>query len=105
MKDVKQLEGVNYMYTRARKRQLQQEYHQSVLTEHAAVYNHTLDWEGVKLPAKNSDLVKGGIREAICMMKAGSHPINHDAGYHDLPNVYSKLLQSSTSPGGGFPKH
>ena len=103
MKDVKQLEGVNY--TRARKRQSQTEYHQSVLTDHAAVYNHTIYWEGVKLPAKDLDWMKRGIREAICIMKAGSHTINHSEGCHHLHDVYSKLMQSAAPPGGGFQKH
>ena len=52
MNYVKQLEGVNY--TRAKKRESQTEHHQSVLTDHAAVCNHTIDWEGVKLPSKDS---------------------------------------------------
>ena len=41
MKDIKELEGVNY--TRVRKRQSQREYHQSALRDHAAVCNHTID--------------------------------------------------------------
>ena len=62
MKDLKQLEGVNYI--RAKKRESQTEHHQSELTEHAAVCNHAMDCEGVKLPAKESHWNKGGIREA-----------------------------------------
>ena len=65
MMDVKQLEGVNY--TRAKKRESQTKHHQSLLTDHTAVCNHTIDWEGVKIPAKDSDCVKRDtcIREAI----------------------------------------
>ena len=103
IKDVKQLEGVNYTRA-ARERQSQTQYHQSALTDYAAVCNHIIDWDGVKLPAKDSDWVKRGIREAICIMTAGSHAINHE-GCHHLPGVYSKLLQSTTTPGGGFQKH
>ena len=55
MKDVKQL-GINY--TRAKKRVLQTEHHQSALTDHAAVCKHTIHSEGVKLPAKDSDWSK-----------------------------------------------
>ena len=40
MKDVKQLKGVNY--TRSKKRESQTEHHQSVLTDHVAVCNHSL---------------------------------------------------------------
>ena len=56
MKDVKQLEGVNY--TRAKNRESQTEHHQSALTDHVAVCNHAIDWEGVKIPVKDSEKVE-----------------------------------------------
>ena len=37
------------------------------------------------------DWIKRGIREAICIRKAGSHTISHDEGHPHLPNVYSKF--------------
>ena len=49
MKDEKQLEGQSY--TRAKMRQSQTEIHLSALTNHAG-QNHTIDWEGVRLPSK-----------------------------------------------------
>ena len=76
LKDSKQLEGVNY--TRAKKRELQTE--QSALTDDVAVCKHTIDWEGLKLPAKDPDWTKRGIREAICIRKAGPHAINRVRG-------------------------
>ena len=82
MKDGKQLERVNY--TRAKKRESQTEHHQSVLTDHVVGCNHTctIDCEGVKLPAKDADWTNKGIREAICIGKAGPHTINCDDGRH-----------------------
>ena len=70
----------------------QTEYHLSALTDRAAVYNHNIDWEGVKLRAKDSDSVKRGIREGICIIKAGPRTINHVEGCHHLPDMYDKLL-------------
>ena len=67
MKNAKQREGVNY--TTVKKRESQTDHHQSALIDHAAVCNHTIDWEGVKLPAKDMDWTKRGIREAICIRK------------------------------------
>ena len=61
------------------------------MTDHEAVGNHTIVWEGVKLPAQDPDWTKRGIREAICIRKAGPHAINRDEGCHHLPDVYSKL--------------
>ena len=88
MKDVKKTGMV-------KKRELQTEYYQSALTDHVAVCNQTIDWEGVKIPVKDSDWNKSSIRETICIRKAESHVINHDEGHYHLPDVYSKLLQSA----------
>ena len=101
-KDAKQLERVNY--TRAKKRESQTEHHQSSLTDHVAVYNHTINWEGVKLPAKDPHW-KRGIREAICIRKAGHMPSITMRGATISPDVYFKLLQPAAPPGGGCQKH
>ena len=103
MKDAKQLEGVNY--TRAKKRELQTEHHQSAVTDHVAVCNHTINWKGVKLSVTDPDWTKRGIRKAICIRKAWPHTINRDEGCHYLPDVYSKLLQPAGPPGGGWQKY
>ena len=68
MKDMKQLEGKSY--TRARKRQSQTEIHQSARTDHAGQKNYTIDWEGVRLTAKDTNYKKRGIREAIHKARA-----------------------------------
>ena len=99
MKDVKQLEA------RAKKRESKTEHHQCALTDYVAVCNHTIDWEGVQIPSKDSGWIKRGIREAICTRKAGSHTVNHYEGRNHLHDVYSKLVQSAAPPGGGSQKH
>ena len=100
MKDAKQLEGVSF--TRAKIRESQTEYHQSALTDHVAVCNHTIDWEGVKLPAKDKKrYLRGHLYQ-----KAGPHATNSDKACHHLPDVYSKLLlPATTPPGDGDQKH
>ena len=52
-KDLKQLEGLKY--TRARRKESLTEIHQLALTDHVASKNHTIDGEGVTLPAKEPD--------------------------------------------------
>ena len=49
-KDLKQLEGVTY--TRARRKESLTEIHKSTLMDHVVSKNHTIDREGVRLPAK-----------------------------------------------------
>ena len=68
------------------------EIYQSVLTDHIASKNHMIDWEGVRLPAKEPDWKKRGVKEAIFIRKAGTRAINQDRGRHLLPKVFSKLL-------------
>ena len=56
------------------------EIHQSALTNHVASKNHMIDWEGVRLLAKEPDWKKRGVKEAIFIRKAGTHAINRDGG-------------------------
>ena len=85
-KDVKQLEEVKY--SRARRKESLTEIHQSALTDHVVSKNHTIDWEGVRLPAKEPDWKKRGVKEAIFITKAGMLMINHDGGCHHLTEVF-----------------
>ena len=66
---MKQLEGVKY--TRARRKESLTEIHQSALTDHVACKNHIIDWEGMRLLAKEPDWKKRGGKEAIFIRKAG----------------------------------
>ena len=58
---------------------------------HIASKNHTINWEGVRLPAKELDWKKRGVKEAIFIRKAGVCAINRDRGHHILPEVFLKL--------------
>ena len=71
MKDAKQLEGVSF--TRVKKGESQTEHHQSALTDHVAVCNNMINWEGVKLPAKDQDWTKRGIRERLFVSEKQGH--------------------------------
>ena len=44
---MEQLEGIKY--TRARRKESLMEIHKSVLPDHVASKNHTIDWDGVRL--------------------------------------------------------
>ena len=68
------------------------EIHQSALMDHVASNNHMIDWEGARLPTKEPDWKKRGVKESIFIRKAGMHAINLDRGCHLLPEVFSKLL-------------
>ena len=62
----------------ARKKESVTEIHQSALMDHVASKNHTIDWEGVRLPEKEPDCKKRGVKEAIFIRKAGTRTINWD---------------------------
>ena len=92
-KDVEQVTGLKY--TRAQKKTSMLEQHQSALTDHTAQEDHVIDWEGVKLTAKDPDWTTRGIKEAIAIKKRGPNAINRDRGRHQLPDVYSGLLSAA----------
>ena len=65
--------------------------------DHVASKNHIIDWEGVRLLAKEPDWKKRGVKkEAFFIMKAGTCTINWDGGRHLLTEVFLKLLCRET---------
>ena len=99
IKDGKELDGQKY--TRARKKDAVTEMHKSALTDHAAQCNYTIDWDGVKLPAKDPNHDSRGIREAIEIRKAGRTSMNRDSGRHILSEGYTRFLLPAAPPTGG----
>ena len=70
MKGMKQLGDI----TPVPRKESQTEHHQSARTDDAAVCNHSIDWEGVKLPSKDSDWSKRGIRRPSALGRQGHTP-------------------------------
>ena len=60
------------------------ELHLSAITDHVAKENHTIDWEGVKFPARDTDWTARAVKEAVEIRKRAAH--------HQLPSLYSKLI-------------
>ena len=73
-------------FTRARRKESVAEYHPSALTD------HTITWEGIKLPVSESHWKIRGFKEAVQIRKAGPLAMNQDGGHHQLPDVYTCLL-------------
>ena len=94
-RDVKTLEKKKY--TRSKKKDSLTELHPSAITDHLAKENHTIDWECVKFPARDTDCTARGVKEAVKIRKAGAHAMNRDGGCHQLPSLYSKLLAKKMS--------
>ena len=75
-----------------REERSQEEYHPSALMDHVVQSNHTIDWEGVKLPMSESHWKIRGVKEAVQICNMGPHTINQNGGHHQLPDVYTGLL-------------
>ena len=95
-RDVKTLEEKKY--TRSRKKDSLMELHPSVITDHVAKENHTIDWEGVRFVTRDSDWTTRGVKEAVEIRKTGANAINRNGGHNQLPLLHSKLLVKKTSP-------
>ena len=83
-------------FTRSRKKESVMEIHKSAITDHAASENHTIDWDNVTLPVKESDWTGRGIMEAIVIRKEEERSMNRDGGRHQLPEVFQSLLSRAT---------
>ena len=63
-----------------------------MLSNHMGQTKHTIDWEGVRLPAKELNQKKRCVREAIASQKAGTDMIIQDSRGDLLLKIYTKLL-------------
>ena len=88
--DIKTLE--KNKYTRSRKKDSLMELHPSAITDHVAKENHTIDWEGVKFPDRDTDLTDTWVKEAVETRKTGAHTMNRDVGttnfHHCTPSSW-----------------
>jgi len=73
--------------------------HTSALTDHAAATSHVIDWTNIDIKAKEDNLMKRIIKEAICIRKTKNN-MNRDAGRHTLSHVYDSLLARRPRGGG-----
>ena len=69
----------------------------SAITDHAAEENHTIDWEGLKFPARDTDWTVRVVKEAVEVRKTRAQSMNREEGCHQLPTLYSKLLVKKTN--------
>ena len=65
-RDVRSFEEVKF--TQARNDSVS-EMHPLAITDHIARNNHTIDWEGVKFPSRDSDTTRRGTWEVIAMYR------------------------------------
>jgi uncharacterized protein YjbK len=85
-------------YTRSQRKVSEKEYNKSAITDHTTQENHVIDWNNIKIVAKESDLRTRQIKEAIWIRKEKS-PMNRDEGAYKLSHTYDTLL--TTLPPGG----
>jgi hypothetical protein len=95
-KDVESKEDVRY--TRSQRKVSEKEYNKSAITDHTTQENHVIDWNNIKIVAKESELRTRQIKEAIWIRKEKS-PMNRDEGAYKLSHTYDTLL--TTLPPGG----
>ena len=89
MNDVKQ--HGKKQFTRAARRESEAEYNKSAITDHVNQHNHVINWNDVKILAREQDRHKRWIREAIEIHKKGN-TMNRDGGNYQLPAIYHSLI-------------
>ena len=85
IKDIEPIEGIKYTSTKQKESLIK--IHQSALTDHVASKKHTIEWDDVRLPAKD-DWKKRGLKEAIFIRKSSMCAINWDEVATIFPMVY-----------------
>ena len=83
--------------TRSRRKESVEEYHPSALTGHVAQSNHTIDWEGVKIPMSESHWKIRGIKEAMQIRKTGAPCDEPGRGLPSATRCLHKLVDCCTT--------
>ena len=66
--------------------------------EHVGKGNHTIEWESVTFPTRDTAWTARGVKEAVEIRKTVAQVMNRDGGCHQLPLLYSMLLVKMMSP-------
>ncbi len=80
-------------YTRATRKDSVSTFHKSAISDHVAQENHTIDWGGAKILAKEGEKIKRKITESIHIRKKDPLTMNRDEGAFSLPNVYNTIIR------------
>ena len=84
-------------FTRAEKRDAEQTYHKSAVTDHIARHNHVINWIEAKIIDRESERRARQVREAIWIKRAGKECMNRDAGAYDLPATYDRVIAAAAA--------
>ena len=85
-RNVKTLEET---YNRSSKKDSLVEMHPSTIMDQAGKENHTIDWEGLTFPVRDTDWSARVVTKAVEIRKTGAHSMNRDVGHNQLPEIYS----------------
>ena len=86
-KNVKTLQ--ENQYTTSRKKDPLMELHPYTIMDLVVKENHTIDWDGVTFPTRDTDWIGRGMKEAVNIRKTQAQAMNRDVGHHQLPMLYS----------------
>ena len=94
-KEADQLEKAHF--TRSQKKQADTTINKSALSDHVAQNNHTINWKGSKIVARDSNKFTRWIREAIHIQKETGHSMNRDMGQYKLSPTYVPILSDNNA--------
>ena len=88
-KEVEELSSA--AFTRTKRKTLVREQNKSAITGHSVSNNHVIDWTGVRVIDRESDMTKHRLREAI-WIKRKQTTMNRDEGAIYLPRVWDNVV-------------
>ncbi len=78
-------------YTRTKRKISFHEHNMSAITDHGVFNKHVINWQGVRIVDRESDMIKRRLREAI-WIKRNKTTINRDEGAVILPRVWDNVV-------------
>ena len=58
------------------------EFHLSAIMDHIAKEDHTIHWEGVRFPIRDTDWTTRGVKKVVKIRNTGAHAMNRNGGHH-----------------------
>lgn len=92
----KDCEKKDQVHTRAQRASLSQQMNKSAITDHVIKEKHVIDWEGVRIVAREDQDMARRIREAIWIKRTPDN-MNRDGGAYQLSGAYDAVIARSSS--------
>ena len=79
-------------YTRAQRKEADNNYPSSAITQHTTRENHVIDWDSTTIVGRENVRIRRQILETMRIRQEGNTALNRDGGNYPLPHLWGPML-------------